>query len=187
LNNRPASWRMLSRDELLGLPEARFGGVIAVIFCAAVLAFAPLVALIASGVRDTDGTTWVVLMMLRQALRGDLTSAYTAASLGQSLTLILWAASFIIITLFRVRNGPTITAAMFAISAAIGPASQFAIAAGFSADKGSAIQALSQLPHIALNLVTGVSFWAYMREGRRPNLYYRRRIRIESSQSGSAK
>jgi hypothetical protein len=38
-----------------------------------------------------------------------------------------------------------------------------------------------QLPHMVLSLVAAAAFWAYMREGRRPNLYFRRRVRVSSA------
>ena len=51
---------------------------------------------------------------------------------------------------------------------------------------GGIFAAGSQLPHMVLNLVAAVAFWAYMREGRRPNLYFRGRLRVEAVPFGAA-
>jgi hypothetical protein len=174
-----ARWRELSADEITAEPEAHFGGVIAVIFFAAVLALTPLVFLAVSLTKDGNGTSWVFLMMVRQAFGGsDMKSIYLAASMVQMLTLMAWAAIFIVVTLMRARPGPTIAAVPFAIAALIGPVGQCAMAIALIGGTGGLIAAAAQLPHIVLNLVAAVAFWAYLREGRRPNLYFRRRVRV---------
>ena len=172
-------WRELTADEIAAEPEARFGGVIAVIFFAAAFALLPLVFLIVSAAKDGNGTTWVVLMMMRQAFGGpDMKSIYLAASMVQMLTLMVWAAIFIVATLLRARWGPSVTAGVFAIAALVGPVGQFAMAIVLIGGTGGLFGAATQLPHTVLNLVAAVAFWAYVREGRRPNLYYRRRVRV---------
>jgi multisubunit Na+/H+ antiporter MnhF subunit len=171
-------WRALAAGELAAEPDARFGGMIAAIFFAALFALTPLVFLAVSGARDAQGTTWVLLMMLRQAFRGDMTSAYMALSMAQMLALLVWAATFVAVTLVGARSGPTMAAVVFAIAALAGPVGQCAIIVTFAADTGGIFQAAAQLPHMVLNLVGAVAFWAYMHEGRRPNLYFRRRVRV---------
>jgi hypothetical protein len=173
------AWCELTPDELAAEPEARFGGVIAVIFFAAALALLPLVFLIVSAAKDGNGTTWVVLMMMRQAFgRPDMKSIYLAASMVQMLMLMVWAVIFIIVTLMRARSGPTIAAVPFVIAAMVGPVGQCAMAVALIGGTGGLFSAAAQLPHLVLNLVAAVAFWAYMREGRRPNLYFRRRVRV---------
>jgi hypothetical protein len=179
-------WRKLTAGELAAEPDASFGGVIAVIFLAALFALTPLAFLIVGGARDSQGTTWVLLMMLRQAFGGDMKSAYIASSMAQMLTLLVWAATFVAVTLVRARSGPTIAAVVFAIAALVGPVGQCAIIMAYAGDKGGTLQAAAQLPHMVLNLVAAVTFWAYMHEGRRPNLYFRRRARVVAAAGARA-
>jgi hypothetical protein len=179
-------WRALTASELASEPDARFGGVIAIIFFSALFALTPLVFLIISGARDSRGTAWILLMMLRQAFGGDMKSAYIASSMAQMLTLLAWAATFVAVTLFRTRSGATIAAVAFAVCALIGPLGQFAIIVTLAGDVGGIVQAATQLPHTVLNLVAAVAFWAYMREARRPNLYFRRRVRVATTAGAPA-
>jgi hypothetical protein len=175
-------WRGLTADELATKPDARLGGVLAVLFAAALFALLPLLFLIVSAVKDTQGTTWVALMMLRQAFGGsDMKSISMAASMVQMATLVVWASIFIAVTLARARFGPTVAAVAFAIAALVGPVGQCVMPVVVIGGTGGIIAAGSQLPHMVLNLVAAVAFWAYMQEGRRPNLYFRRRVRASPS------
>ena len=181
MTTRTGAWRTLTAGELAAEPDARFGGEISVLFFAALFALTPLAFLAVSGARDPQGTTWVLLMLLRQGFGGDLKSAYVASSIVQMLTLLVWAATFVAVTLARARSGPTITAVEFAIAALVGPVGQYAIAAVSIGGIGGLYQAGAQLPHMVVNLVAAVTFWAYMRECRRPNLYFRNRVRVATS------
>jgi hypothetical protein len=177
--NTAGGWRVLTEEEIATEPLARFGGAVAAMFLAALFALLPLALLAMQSARDPQGTTWVLLMMLRQAFGGDMKSAYVASSMLQMLALLVWAALFVIVTLLRARCGPTLASIAFAAAALIGPLGQFAIIAGFTGgDLAAFLQAGVQLPHTVLNLVAAVSFWAYMHEGLRPNLYFRRRVRL---------
>ena len=118
-----------------------------------------------------------MLMMGRQAFGGDMKSAYIASSMAQMLVLLLWAVTFTAVTLLRARSGPTISAAVFAIAALAGPIGQCRHHASWA--PAMAFAALgAQLPHMMLNVVAAIAFWAYMHDGRRPNLYFRRRVRV---------
>jgi hypothetical protein len=178
MSNAAVRWRTLTGEELAAEPDGRFGGALAVMFFAALFALTPLAFLAVSAVQDLKGTTWVVLMMLRQAFGGDMKSAYIAVSLVQMLTLLVWAATFVAVTLLKARVGPTVASVVFAIAALVGPVGQYAIAAGTIGGAAGLYQSAAQLPHVVLNLVAAVAFWAYMREARRPNLYFRRRVRM---------
>jgi hypothetical protein len=187
VSNAAVQWRTLDPPELAAEPDASFGGAIAAIFFAAAFALLPIVFLIVSLAKDTQGTTWVLLMMLRQAFGGaDIKSISLAASMVQMLTLLVWAVIFIAVTLARVRSGPTIAAVAFAAAALVGPAGQCVSAIVIIGGTGGIFAAGSQLPHMVLNLVAAVAFWAYMREGRRPNLYFRGRLRVEAVPFGAA-
>jgi hypothetical protein len=173
-----AGWRTLDAGELAAEPDARLGGALAVMFGAAVFALTPIAFLAFSSITDSQGTTWVMLMMLRQAFGGDMKSAYFALSLVQMLTLLAWAATFVVVTLARARSGPGAAATAFAIATTIGPLGQCALIIMFAGEASGILAATAQLPYLVLNLVAAVAFWAYMSEGRRPNLYFRRRLRV---------
>jgi hypothetical protein len=93
---------------------------------------------------------------------------------------MVWAAIFVVVTLARARSGPSLAAVPFAIAALVGPVGQCAMAIAVIGGTGGIISAAMQLPHVVLSLVAAVAFWAYMREGCRPNLYFRRRVRVSS-------
>ena len=91
---------------------------------------------------------------------------------------------FLAATLLRGRWGPSLTGGVFAICALMGPVNQVAIMTIFAADTFGIYQMGAQLPHWVPSLVAAISFWAYMHEARRPNLYYRRRVRIGPAEVG---
>ena len=177
MSSAAARWRTLDEPELAAEPEARFGGAIAVLFFAAAFALAPLAFLAAKGAADPNGTAWVVLMMGRQAFGGDMKSAYLASSMIQMLALLIWAATFVVVTLLRARSGPVIASLLFAIAALAAPVGQCVIALAFIGMREGLYPVGAQLPHMMLNVVAAIAFWGYMREARRPNLYFCRRVR----------
>jgi hypothetical protein len=178
MSNREAGWRELAPEEVAGLPGARLGGAVLLLLCAACVALTPLVVLVVQGARNPNGTLWVVLMMGRQAFGGDMKSAYVASSMVQMLAVLVWAVTFAVVTLLRARPGPTIASLLFAIAALAGPVGQCALAIRFMGLADGAISLAAQLPHFMLNVVAAIAFWAYMHDGRRPNLYFRRRVQI---------
>lgn len=177
MSNAEAGWRELTPDEVAGVPGTCLGGAVLLLLCAAIAALTPLVVLAVQGARNPNGTLWVVLMMGRQAFGGDMKSAYIASSMVQMLALLVWAATFAAVTLLRVRSGPTVASLLFAIAALVGPAGQCAIAIKFMGAADGLASLAAQLPHFMLNVVAAIAFWAHMHDGRRPNLYFRRRIR----------
>jgi hypothetical protein len=172
-------WRTLDAAELAAEPEARFGGAVAVLFFVAALALTPLMFLVVRGAMDPGGTTWLVLMMGHQAFGGDMKSAFIASSMLQMLALLTWAAIFVAATLLRARSGPLVTAILFAVAAVTAPVGQCAISLVFVGIPDGLYSIGAQLPHMMLNVTAAVAFWAYMQEGRRPNLYFRRRVRTQ--------
>jgi hypothetical protein len=173
------AWRTLAPNELAAEPDARVGGALVAMVVAALLAFVPVIFLLANGLADPKGTAWVVLMMARQAFGGDMKSAFIASSFLQMAAILIWAMIFVAATLLRGRWGPSLTGGVFAVCALMGPVNQVAIMAIFAADTFGVYQVGAQLTHWVPNLVAAISFWAYMHEARRPNLYYHRRVRIE--------
>lgn len=180
------AWRTLAPNELAAEPGARFGGALAAMFFAALLAFLPLVFLLVGGVADPKGTVWVVLMMSRELFGGDMKSAFLASSVMQMAAILVWAIIFVIATLVRGRWGPTLAGIVFAVCTLMGPVNQIAIMAIFARDTFGIHQVGAQLPHWVPSLVAAISFWAYMHEARRPNLYYRRRVRLAPAGGAAA-
>jgi hypothetical protein len=177
------AWRALTPEEFAAEPEARFGGPIAVIFFAALFALTPLLFLIVSAIKEPSGTAWVLAMTIGRAFRYDISSAYMASSLAQIVMLLVWAAIFVAVTLLRARTGPALAIGAFTTCALIGPLIQSALIVVFSPDWSGLMNVASHLPTTMVNLVAAVAFWAYMRDGRRPNLYYRRQAWAKTATS----
>ncbi len=178
MSSAVAQWRTFDASELVAEPGARFGGAIAALFFAAAFALTPLVLLAVRGAMDPKGTVWIILMMGRQASGGDMKSAYIASSMVQLLVLLIWAATFVAVTLLRARSGPTIASLLFAVAALAGPVGQCAITLTFVGVGDGLVSVGAQLPHMMLNVAAAIAFGAYMRDGRRPNLYFRRRVQV---------
>jgi hypothetical protein len=177
MSNAATGWRELAPDEVAAVPATRIGGAMLLLLSAALVGLTPLIVLAVWGARDPNGTLWVALMMGGQAFGGDRKSAYIASSMVQMLALLVWAATFAVVTLLRVRQGPIIASLLFTVAALAGPAGQSAVAIKFMGLADGLASLAAQLPHLMLNVVAAIAFWAYMHDGRRPNLYFRRRVR----------
>ena len=175
-------WRAISAGEIAAEPDARFGGAIALMFFAATVALLPIAILVVGLARDAQGTSWFLSAMLRQAFAGsDIKSITVAASILQTTAVMIWAAMFIVSTLVRTSWGLVSAALLFAIAALIGPAWQCVMALLVIGGTGGWFAAGTQLPQLALSAVAALAFWIYVQEGRRPNLYFRRRVRTASA------
>jgi hypothetical protein len=169
-------WRLLSDAELAAEPEARLGGPLALIFACALALVAFLVATI---IWIALGDRFAMLMMLRHIVSGDsATSVMARISLVPQFALLVWSGSFAIMTLRRSPSAPataSVLIALWAVLATGAPLGSRLVTAGYQVDWLS----LAYLfPTLALNVMIAAAFWGYMREGRRPNLYFKRRVRM---------
>jgi hypothetical protein len=176
---RADGWRMLTPEELAAEPAARFGGAIAVIFFAAAGWLAlPLAAVAVNSVHPLEVVANLA-KILNWAYSRDIGFAPAAWATMETLALWTWAVAFVMATLLDLRSGPIIAALLFAICALITPINHVAfIVSGTGGAAGKFVAGSSQLPRLILGFVAAVGFWCYMRDGRRPNLYFRRRVRV---------
>jgi len=179
-----STWQTLTKAELAAEPEARLGGAIAVIFALAILVLLPwLLASVKSFVSwftDPPGAPNALQVlggMLSGAFGSDIQAASLAYATMQTLALAAWAILFVIATLFRLRAVATLAAVVFAICMLLSPIAQILLTTSAARENTFFILA-SLSPRVVVGLVAGVAYWAYMRDGHRPNLYFARRVRI---------
>jgi len=172
---RPRAWRTLTDDELAAAPEARLGGAIAVLLGLAVVIVLPVIFGLIRGLPSLSA----VATILREGLGGGRVAAYSVSGLVQFTFLILWAAAFIAATLTRAAWGPLLASVLFAICMLLGPLSTMTLLAAFAPGSAEALAStLTLVPNLILHLAAAVGFWAYMRDGARPNIYFRRQVRV---------
>lgn len=172
------AWRPMTAEELVSRPEARLeGSLLLIVLCAAALGVAAVLSLLAALV--------AIPAVLSGGAMGGL-FARGPAGLGAlyavtTLYLMVWALVFSILTIMRSSFAPSFAAGglvgWIGVRLLISIAGQFWIASQYSGGPGMILQSL--LPMLLgfvgeVMLVTG--FWIYMRDGARPNGYYRRLI-----------
>jgi hypothetical protein len=169
-------WRSLSEAEFAASAEARLGGALAVIFYGAVAMVALLVLVIARLI--AFGDFFSVTMMSRMMFSGaSIASVVGAISMIPQAAFFVWAAVFAMMTMGRRPSTPKVAAALMVIWALTSIGAQIAtryVIAQYSFIPGS--QA-TLLPYILIEIVLVAAFCGYMSEGRRPNIYFRKRVR----------
>ncbi len=175
------AWRAMTAEEMVSRPEARLeGSLLLIVVCAAALAVACVISLL------------LALVAIPTALSAGSTGRFFAlsgpAGLGMlyavpTLYLMVWALAFSVLTLMRSPLAPSFAAGglvgWLGVRLLISVAGQFWLASQYSGGPGFIVQSL--LPMLAglvgeLMLVAG--FWIYMRDGARPNGYYRRLVQV---------
>jgi hypothetical protein len=176
------AWRTLTADELAAEPDARFGGAIAVIFFAALLLLITLSAILVFVAvwfltAKDDSSAWIIAFMRMGFGSGGRAAALSYYTVMQTLAPMVWAAAYVVSTIFRARSGATISAVLFAVCTLLGPA-YWLVVVPFTPGGAALVMVATQLPHLIPSFVAAVAYWVYMREGRRPNLYFGRRVRV---------
>lgn len=172
------TWRPMTADELVTRPEARLGGsLLAIVVGAAVLSVAGALCLVAG------------LVFLPAALTGGTLKAAFRGPAGLGLLysipvlfLMAWAIGFWILTMMRSPAGPTFAAtglvAWIGVRLLIAIVGQFWVASRYSGGSGLILQSvLPMLLSFIGEAMLAAGFWVYMRDGERPNGYYRRLVR----------
>jgi hypothetical protein len=171
------AWRDLSAADHAALPESRLGGALALIFIAAcgivAVPVAGLVTLVVAA--GPDGVFWTLGAFLTAEGLGP-TGSVMRLTLVPQAALFLWAVVFIVVTAARLPAGPRIAALVFAFWATLSAGSQVAIQLAISPEGIAPSRIPLMLPFMLLDLVLAAAFWGYMHDGRRPNIYYRRRV-----------
>ncbi len=174
------AWRAMSAEEMASRTEARLeGSLLLVVACAGALAVAFVVLMLLA-------MLMIPLGLLGRQLGGLFTGP--VAGLGAlhavpMLYLLLWALAFSLMTLTRSPSAPGFAAGgligWVAVRLVVSIVAQFWIASHYGGGFSVGIILQSVLPMLLgflgeLMLVAG--FWIYMRDGARPNGYYRRLI-----------
>jgi len=174
----PRKWRTLSADEFAASPDAKLRGVLAVIFWAATaLVVAVLLALVAViAIGGLLPITMFAEIMFSASVPGPTLTIARLQAIQQAL-FVVWAFVFVIMTLARRPSTPDVTSVLMVVWALslIGAesATQYLnVTRGF--DPTGPLWAL---PLVVLVVAVAWAFCRYMSVGRRPNVYFRMRVR----------
>ncbi len=173
-------WRELTAQELAVEPGGRFGGAIAIICFAAVLVLLRL--LVGIGVWLTNGeyryAFFMTFALMRSLIANSPWGTWLAyMSLIEPLLVAIWAVVFVVAVVWRLRAGATIAAIVFAACSLMRPVGSIIIMSTTVGTSGITA-ATAQIPSLVVHFVAAVGYWCYMRDGRRPNLYFRRRVPV---------
>lgn len=172
------AWRPMTPEELASRPEARLGGsLLLVVICAATLAAAFVIAILLMMTLIVTGLAGRSVGSIFSAGPAGIGTLYSVPM----VYLMFWAVIFTLLTLTRSSSAPGFAAGGLAgwlgVRLVISVIGQIWIVSRGSGDIGFIVQML--IPTLLnflgeIMLVTG--FWIYMRDGARPNAYYRRLI-----------
>lgn len=169
-------WRLLTTAELVASPEARLGGALAVMLWGAI-------AMVLGGALTVAwlivfGDFFSVTMMLRGLFSGStLSSRIATISMIPQAVFFIWSFVFAVMTMGRNPSTPKVASvlmvlwAVSAIGAAVG--ARYLIAQS----NFDLVSQASLVPFVLLQVVLVSAFCGYMSEGRRPNIYFRKRVR----------
>jgi hypothetical protein len=169
-------WRALSAAELAANPEARLGGALGVIFWGAVAMVAAVVLLIAWLI--AIGDFFSVAMASRMMF-----SASSTASVISGIWMIpqamffSWACAFAVMTMGRRPSTPKVASVLMVTWALTSIGAQIVTRYVISQESFVLDSQASLLPYIILDIVLVTAFCGYMHEGRRPNIYFLKRVR----------
>lgn len=178
---KPPTWRVLSAEELKSDPDANLGGALAVIFCAAIGIVVADVARVSPAVLAVAvmGGPAGLLEMLAMPFALPLTGpphAFVQQSFLLSQTVLFaWALVFVVMTALRSPRTPVAAAVGLGVYLAV--AIIVAVAVRIVLQPGNVLYLLDAVPGSLLNVATFAAFWVYMRDARRPNLYFLGRVR----------
>jgi hypothetical protein len=123
------------------------------------------------------GSFYTITMMSQSIFGSSMSATVTRLSLGPQILMMVWAVAFAAMTMARSPSTPKVASILIAIWALAAIASQIAVRmviAQGTFDPGS--QA-TLVPYVLFDIVIASAFWGYMHEGRRPNVYFRKRMR----------
>lgn len=169
------AWRAMTAEELAIRSEARLqGSLMLIVVCAAALAISCAIALLFAIVAMPG-----ILFGALPALRGPAGLGVLYAV--PTLYLMVWAVAFMIMTLQRSPLAPGFAAnglvGWLVVRLLISIAGQFWVATQYSGGAGFLLQSLLPMLLSSIGEVMLVAgFWVYMRDGARPNGYYRRLV-----------
>jgi hypothetical protein len=173
-------WRTLSNAELAATPDARLGGELAIIVA------------IAATIAASKGLLYVLYVIVVSGLGGrglpDMIGMFASGGSKsawiQNLNLAVPALMFVFgvavtaMTWLRARATPNVAGALVATWVAIAMIVNVLKRMVVATEGFDIFDCLQMAPTILFNIMMAVGFWGYMQQGRRPNLFYRRRVRV---------
>jgi hypothetical protein len=172
------AWRAMTDEEMVTRPEARLqGSLLLIVVCAAILAAACAISLLLALVA-MPSVLFVGFSGLFK-LRGPAGLGVLYAV--PSLYLMLWAVAFTVLTLMRSSLAPSFAAGgligWLGVRLLISVVGQIWVASQYSGGPEFLVQSLvPMLLGFLGELMLVAGFWVYMRDGARPNGYYRRLV-----------
>jgi hypothetical protein len=172
MSDETKSWRELAPGELAAEPDAKFGGELAALFIIAVLAMAALPTfLIVWGISPIDliQGTWTKSSGMFSSGMADAESDFL---LSEGIFAFLWGVVFVVSTVLRWPYGASFSAGLLFLGLLF-PPTMWLInkAEGW-------LTILPHVPHLIICYVGAGAFTYYIRQGRQPNLYFGRRVRV---------
>lgn len=174
------AWRPMTAEELVSRPEARLeGSLLLIVLCGGALGVAAVLSLLAALV--------AIPAALLGGFAGGLLPTSGPAGLGllyaiPMLYLLIWALVFSVMTITRSPSTPGFASVgligWVGVRLIVSVAGQLWIANQYSGG-GAAFMLQSLLPMLLSfvgEAMLAVGFWIYMRDGARPNGYYRRLV-----------
>jgi hypothetical protein len=171
-------WRVLSDAELATTPDERLGGTLGIIVA------------IAATIAAIKGLMYALYLMIEvgphggAAISGMFALSGTRSAWIQNLNLavpalmFLWGLAVTVMTMQRARATPYVASALIAAWLIV-TMTVNVLKRSITATEGLEVfDFLQMAPYILFNIMIAAAFCGYMLEGRRPNLFYRRRVRI---------
>ena len=175
------TWRPMTAEETVSRSEARLeGSLLLVVLCAAALAVGAVIFLLFAMLAIPAAVTSGVAGMLSQVFRGP--GGVGFLYMIPTLYLMIWALMFSIMTVMRSAAAPSAASVGLAVwlglRLAVGIAGQIWITSRYNSGPGLVLQAILPIMlGIVGDTILAAGFWVYMREGVRPNGYYRGLVR----------
>jgi len=167
-----AQWRVLGAAELAASAETKLGGLLAVVVMVGVvvLVMAWLVAF---------GDFFSSAMISRMLFSGSsLSSKIAGISIIPQTMFAIWAIAFVIMTMGRRPSTPKVASTLMVIWAATSIGTQIATRFLIAQNNFDVVSQASLVPSILIEIILVAAFCGYMNDGRRPNVYYLKRVRV---------
>ena len=174
-------WRELSDAEFAATPDAKLGGTLAIIVAAAAMIAAIkglMYVLSLMFVGGPHGGGAAVILRMFAPLDGTKSAWIQNLNLAVPALMFAWGGGVTAMTLLRARATPDVASALIAVWAIVAMTLNVLKRAVTATEGLNVIDYLQMAPYILFNVMIAAAFCGYMREGRRPNLFYRRRVRI---------
>lgn len=175
------AWRALTDAEFTAAPEAGLGGPLGLIFAAAAalvivaglaLSFA-LFALIGFA-----GMPLSALLKDLIAIPADPRLLASRIVNLQQFAMVVWATVFVVMTLMRAPATPKVASVLMIVWVILAMTGNAMLRHVGSASGLDVFTILQMTPYILFNVIITAAFWGYMQDGRAPNIYFKRRVRV---------